>query len=214
MPLIEGLFFGGKKMKSMHLQIRCTEESLGFTLWANFVALRLSCGTASLAPLVTPLDSHINSGIIPHDSPAATWFQFQALSIRFIICPWYIYSRVCHDQLCHFQSLICHMCSLRTETWRWRSMTNTFTAGVISSRPPRRTPAMRGKWVWHQHRHRVLELRATLSYLYHCEDRLHSNAKIMNNANKQINTTYMKCGDSIWLLLPHKDREPVNLAGR
>lgn len=58
------------------------------------------------------------------------------------------------------QSLICHMCSLRTETWRRRSMMSISTAGAISSRPPRRTRAMRGKWVWQR---RAAELMATLS---------------------------------------------------
>lgn len=73
-----------------------------------------------------------------------TWFQFHPVSTSLVS------EVVCDTVHCvPLQSLICHTCWWRMETWRWRSTMNTFTDGAIISRPPRRTPAMRGKWVWH-----------------------------------------------------------------
>lgn len=72
------------------------------------------------------------------------------VSVSDIVHLLYIYRRVCAPAHCvSLQSRICHTCWWRMETWRWRSTMNTFTDAAISSRPPRRIPAMRGKWVWH-----------------------------------------------------------------
>lgn len=142
------------------------------TLWANFVVLRPSCGAASLFAITSWFLHQYGDNSAPQisklpppwaASAAALGVTFGQLSICFLI---FIAMSMSWPTV-SLQSLICRMCSSRTETWRWRSTMSIFTAGAISSRPPRRTPATRGKWVWQRRQHRLPELMATQSCRYH-----------------------------------------------
>lgn len=115
----------------------------------------------SILTFKSSLYFHFNMGIILlHRLPprsAATWCHVQPfIHLLHDLRPamWFSSNVFVFAQLCHFQSLICHMCSSRTATWHRRSTTSISTAAVTSSRPRRRTPATRGKWVCHRHQRR------------------------------------------------------------
>lgn len=152
-------------------------KSPGFTQPSELILLSWGPAVVQHLYLQSSLDSFINMGIIQHHRfPLSLHHELlvpqHLVSLRAIVhllfnLPLIFIAMSMSWPTVSLQSLICRMCSSRTETWRWRSTMSIFTAGAISSRPPRRTPATRGKWVWQRHQHREPELMATQSCRYH-----------------------------------------------